>query len=87
MVEYWWAARGTALHFAPQLGLPEAIPEGFRALRPRIRPPSCVVAEEAPSREDRAQALHEALALGVVTECGVRRRLALVAHRRASGSA
>jgi phosphoglycolate phosphatase-like HAD superfamily hydrolase len=36
MVEYWWAARGTALRLAPQLGLPEAIPDGFRALRPRI---------------------------------------------------
>ena len=40
MEEYWWAARTAAQRLAPRLSLlqdlPEAIPEGFRQLRPLI---------------------------------------------------
>ena len=36
MEEYWWSARRAALSLCPGAALPEAIPDGFRALRPWI---------------------------------------------------
>lgn len=36
MPEYWWSARQAALRLDPDLELGEAIPEGFRRLRPVI---------------------------------------------------
>ena len=36
MQEYWWSARRAALSLRPGTALPDAIPDGFRALRPWI---------------------------------------------------